>query len=183
MFFLRKSSLERLPVTMSGVRMGERVLQIGIDDRSLAGAIAAKVGLSGHAAFAVASEGKAAQARSAGATAGVLVDVQVTTLDTLPFAARCLRRRRRPRGRRIAAGARRRRGHRAAAREPSRAAQWRPHHRSSKAGARGIAGVLRSRARAASTRRQPSRRSRTAGFRAARPLAEREGYRFTEGLK
>jgi hypothetical protein len=23
----------------------------------------------------------------------------------------------------------------------------------------------------------------TAGFRAARPLAEREGYRFTEGLK
>src|SRR6188474_3391853 len=87
MFFLRKSNLERLPVAMSGVRMGERALQIGIDDRSLAGAIAAKVGLSGHAAFAVASDDKAAQARNAGAAAGVLVDVQASTLDTLPFAA------------------------------------------------------------------------------------------------
>ncbi len=44
MFFLRKSNLVRLPVVMSGVKMGERVLQIGIDDPSLAGAIAAKVG-------------------------------------------------------------------------------------------------------------------------------------------
>ena len=49
MFFLRKSGLEQLPVAMSGVRMGERALQIGIDDRSLAGVIAAKVGLSGSA--------------------------------------------------------------------------------------------------------------------------------------
>src|SRR5918993_5567672 len=87
MFFLRKSSLEQLPVAMSGVRMGERALQIGIDDRSVAGAIAAKVGLSGSAAFAVTSEGKAAQARTAGATAGLLVDVQLMSLDTLPFEA------------------------------------------------------------------------------------------------
>jgi hypothetical protein len=42
MFFLRKSSLEQLPVAMSGVRMGERALQVGIADRSIAGAIAAK---------------------------------------------------------------------------------------------------------------------------------------------
>ena len=30
--FLRKSRIEPLPVTMSAVRMGERVLQIGVDD-------------------------------------------------------------------------------------------------------------------------------------------------------
>ena len=83
MFFLRRSNLERLPVAMSGVRMGERALQIGIDDPSLASAIAAKVGLSGHAALAVNDDRTAAKARSAAATAGVLVDVLVTPLDSL----------------------------------------------------------------------------------------------------
>ena len=65
MFFLRKSKLERLPIVMSGVRTGERVLQIGVDDASLVGAIAAKVGLSGHAAIVVATERAAAAARAA----------------------------------------------------------------------------------------------------------------------
>ena len=56
MFFLRKSTLERLPVAMTGVRMGERALQLGIEDPSLVGAIAAKVGLSGHAVIVVRDE-------------------------------------------------------------------------------------------------------------------------------
>ena len=46
--------------------MGERVLQIGIDDPAIAGAIAAKVGVSGHAAIAVADERAAAAARNGG---------------------------------------------------------------------------------------------------------------------
>jgi SAM-dependent methyltransferase len=86
MFFLRRSNIERLPVAMSGVRMGERVLQVGIDDPSLAGAIAAKVGLSGHAALAVPDASYEARARAAAARAGALVDVQVTPFDALPFA-------------------------------------------------------------------------------------------------
>ena len=49
--FFRKSRVEPLPVTMSAVRMGERLLQIGIDDPGLASALAAKVGLSGNAAI------------------------------------------------------------------------------------------------------------------------------------
>lgn len=85
MFFLRKSTLERLPVAMSGVHMGERVLQIGVDDASLVGAIAAKVGLSGHAAVAVGDERQAARAHTAAAAAGALVDVQTTALAALPF--------------------------------------------------------------------------------------------------
>ena len=60
MFFLRKSTLERLPLVMAGARMGERALQIGVDDASLTGAIAAKVGLSGHAAVVVADAPAAA---------------------------------------------------------------------------------------------------------------------------
>ncbi len=39
--FLRKTRIEPLPVTMSAVRMGERVLQIGVDDPAVASAIAA----------------------------------------------------------------------------------------------------------------------------------------------
>ena len=85
--FLRKTKRrEPVPVTMSGVRMGERLLQIGIDDAAVAGAIAAKVGLSGNAAAAVADDAAAARARASATDAGVLVDVQVTPVDHLPFA-------------------------------------------------------------------------------------------------
>ncbi|HEX5110803.1 MAG TPA: class I SAM-dependent methyltransferase [Vicinamibacterales bacterium] len=85
--FLRKSVRPREPlaVAMSGVRMGERVLQIGIDDPALTGALAAKPGLSGHAAIAVGDEASAARARNAAAEAGALADVAVTPLDALPF--------------------------------------------------------------------------------------------------
>ena len=83
--FLRKSRVEPLPVTMSAVRMGERVLQIGVDDPAVASAIAAKAGLSGHAALAVADERDATRAQGAMANAGVLVDVQITPLTSLPF--------------------------------------------------------------------------------------------------
>jgi SAM-dependent methyltransferase len=65
--------------------MGERVLQIGVNDPLLAGTIAAKVGLSGHAAMAVADRAAADRANRGAADAGGLVDVQVTPLDTLPF--------------------------------------------------------------------------------------------------
>src|SRR4026208_1879758 len=85
--FLRKSRIEPLPVTMSAVRMGERVLQIGVDDPAVArgwrvlqsgvddpavaSAIAAKVGLSGNAAIAVTDDRDAARAHGAAANAGV----------------------------------------------------------------------------------------------------------------
>ena len=83
--FLRKSRIEPLPVTMSAVRMGERVLQIGIDDPAVASAIAAKVGLSGNAAIVVTDQRDAARAHGAATSAGVLVDVKVTPLAPLPF--------------------------------------------------------------------------------------------------
>jgi ubiquinone/menaquinone biosynthesis C-methylase UbiE len=87
--FLRKSKTHRDPlaVTMSGVRMGERVLQVGVDDPRTAGLIAAKVGLSGHAAMAVADENAATRAQAGIADAGGLVDLQTTSLDALPFDA------------------------------------------------------------------------------------------------
>ncbi len=177
MFFLRKPNLERLPVAMSGVRMGERVLQIGIDDASLAGAIAAKVGMSGHAAIAVTDDRQAARARAGAAAAGALVDVQ-TTEAALPFSGEAFdvvvlhaagvahafeqqgapllsdsRRVLRDGGRIVVIEGRRRgwfaRAHAAAAADP--------------------AAVLLALG--------------AAGFKAVRVLAEREGYRFLEAVK
>jgi len=84
--FLRKTKArEPLPITMTAVRMGERLLQIGIDDPDIAGAIAAKVGLSGTAALAVADDEGAARANAAAAQAGALIEVTVTPLDALPY--------------------------------------------------------------------------------------------------
>ena len=72
MFFLRKSKTdtEPLPMTMSGVRMGERLLQIGVDDPKLRRRDGAKVGLSGSASVAVSDEAAAARARGGAARRG-----------------------------------------------------------------------------------------------------------------
>jgi hypothetical protein len=83
----RAARLEPLPITMTGVRMGERLLQIGIDDSVTIGALAKKVGLSGVNALAVTSDAEARRAKSAADAAGVLIDVQVTQWNALPFDA------------------------------------------------------------------------------------------------
>jgi ubiquinone/menaquinone biosynthesis C-methylase UbiE len=85
--FLRRPRLTSapLPVTMSGVRMGERVLQIGIDDPAIAGGIASTVGISGEAAFVVADDRAAVKVRRALEKAAALAEVRVAPLDTLPF--------------------------------------------------------------------------------------------------
>jgi len=181
MFFLRKSRLERLPVAMSGVRMGERVLQIGVDDASLAGAIAAKVGLSGHAAIAVADERQAARARAGAAAAGALADVQMTALAMLPFADESfdviL----------LHAGAL---GHPLALADEPTAAMLGDSRRVLRVGGRIV--VIEGGAGGLLARVRPGRRAdpdaalaalATAGFKAARLLAEREGYRFLEAVR
>ena len=86
--FLRKSSVgvEPLAVTMSGVRLGERALQMGLDDPHIAAAIAAKTGLTGQATIVVTDETAATAARSAIADAGGLGDVHVVAaLHPLPL--------------------------------------------------------------------------------------------------
>jgi ubiquinone/menaquinone biosynthesis C-methylase UbiE len=87
--FLRKSSVgsEPLAVTMSGVRLGERALQVGLDEATIAASIAAKTGMTGQASLVVGDEAAAASARNAVADAGGLGDVVVVaSLHPLPFA-------------------------------------------------------------------------------------------------
>lgn len=72
-------------VAMSGVQMGDRMVQIGCSDANRLAAIASKVGLSGRAAAAVPSEADAARISRAAAQAGVLVETEVAPLGRLPF--------------------------------------------------------------------------------------------------
>lgn len=86
-FWLRKTQVGREPlaVAMSGVRLGERVLQLGIDDVRLAAAIAVRSGLSGYAAMAATDALQAARASRAGAQEGAALDIRVAPPDALPF--------------------------------------------------------------------------------------------------
>jgi ubiquinone/menaquinone biosynthesis C-methylase UbiE len=85
--FLRQSTVGREPlaIAMSGVRMGERLLQIGMDSPPVTSLLAAKPGLSGESSLVVPDEATAARARKAVSESGALVNVAVHTLDALPF--------------------------------------------------------------------------------------------------
>ena len=179
MFFLRKPNLEWLPVVMSGVRMGERALQIGVSDPALVGAIAAKVGLSGHAALVVDEERQAEKARGAAKKAGALIDVQLGPLDQLPYADASFD------VVVVHAGS-----SAPALTEPSGNSALREVARVLRDGGRVV--VIEGGSRGIMARRRTGDSAdpasvtealSTAGFKAARLLADREGYRFSEGLK
>ena len=71
----RGQAMDPLQVSMTGVRMGERFLQIGCADRALLAGLASKVGLSGNAAVAALHDGQVELAKSIGAKVGALIDV------------------------------------------------------------------------------------------------------------
>ena len=71
---------------MTGIKLGDRYLQIGCSDPSLLAAIGSKVGLSGRACVIVTSEEDAVRARRGAESGGVLVEIETTqNLDTFPF--------------------------------------------------------------------------------------------------
>jgi SAM-dependent methyltransferase len=170
--FLRKTRIEPLPVTMSAVRMGERVLQIGVDDPAVASAIAAKTGLSGSAAIVVTDERDAERAQTAMAHAGILVDVKVTPLASLPFENDSFDLVVVHAGRGASLDVLReshrvvRHGGRVMTVEGGPASGLTAMFKTPRPPESDVVGVLQ-----------------TAGFRSARLLAEREGYRFAEGMK
>jgi Methyltransferase domain len=83
--FRRMRAMDPLQVAMTGVRMGERYLQVFCSDATLTRGLATKTGLSGTAALAAPDDAQAARARSAASKAGVLIDVKVTPPATLPW--------------------------------------------------------------------------------------------------
>lgn len=83
--FRRMRSMDPLQVAMTGVRMGERCLQIFCSDLTLTRGLATKTGLSGVAALAARDERQAARAATAAKKAGVLIDVKITPTGVLPW--------------------------------------------------------------------------------------------------
>jgi SAM-dependent methyltransferase len=72
----RGAAMDPLQVSMTGVRMGERFLQIGCNDKALLAGLAAKVGLSGTAVVAAFDSNQAKLAESIGRKVGALIDVK-----------------------------------------------------------------------------------------------------------
>lgn len=82
--FRAKANPYMLIVGMAGVKMGDRILQIGCGDGGALAAVAAKVGLSGRAVAVVPDADSAERARRGAAAQGVLVEVELASDTALP---------------------------------------------------------------------------------------------------
>ena len=74
-----------LAVSMTGVKLGDRVAFVGCPDADRIAVIAAKVGLSGRAVAAVPDAAATARMNKAAANAGVLVDTDLADARSLPY--------------------------------------------------------------------------------------------------
>jgi ubiquinone/menaquinone biosynthesis C-methylase UbiE len=82
--FLKRQDPYALVKSMTGVKMGDRFVQVGCAHGGRLGAVAGKVGLSGRAVVVAPDEAAAARARKGAAEAGVLVEVEVAPPTRLP---------------------------------------------------------------------------------------------------
>src|SRR4051812_33728657 len=85
--FLKKGDPHLLIVGMTGVKMGDKFVQVGCAHGGRLAAVAAKVGLSGRAAVVAPDESSAARAQKAAEDAGVLVEIEIGPPTQLPLPA------------------------------------------------------------------------------------------------
>jgi ubiquinone/menaquinone biosynthesis C-methylase UbiE len=85
MRWLRKSQLDPLAVTMPGVKLGDRLLVLGVSDPALIGALAGKAGLTGRTVILDAAAAATAAAASAVERDGHLVESFTAPWSMLPF--------------------------------------------------------------------------------------------------
>ena len=174
-----------MALAMAGVRLGERLLDVGAAAANLFAEMAGKVGLTGRACAIVGSEAAGLRVKAAAAKAGVLAEVEVTSWPGLPVGD----------GEFDLAIVDETAGLLASLDWTSRVALAGEALRALRPGGRllvverlprGLLGVLKGQGRqSAGFQEQGGARSvlEHAGFRPVRVLAEREGQRFTEGWK
>lgn len=174
--------MDPLQVAMTGVRMGERYLQIFCSDTTLTRGLATKTGLSGAAALAAADEPQAARAKRAADKAGVLIDLKVGAVHAMDWPASTF----------DMVVVDNTGGDFSALSAAHRAATLRAAHTALRAGGRIECieslggGWLRSAPPLPADYVQAGGAEgalRAAGFKPVRVLAERDGYRFVEGLR
>jgi ubiquinone/menaquinone biosynthesis C-methylase UbiE len=83
--FSRRDDPYLLVVRMVGVKMGDRLVQVGCAHGGRLAAVAAKVGLSGRAVAIVPDEPSAARAQKGAASEGVLIEIQTAPATRLPL--------------------------------------------------------------------------------------------------
>ena len=163
-------SLDPLQVSMTGVRMGERFLQIGCHDRALLSGLAAKVGLSGMAAVAAFDQQQIKLADKVGTQVGALIEAKQIDDHDLPFESDHF----------DMVVVDDTNGRFGAIAEGSRRDYLRDARRTVRSGGRiEIVEGIKTRAQ----NYDPLRDLEAAGFKPVRVLAERDGFRFVEGLK
>jgi len=167
----RTRAMDPLQVSMTGVRMGERFLQIGCHDRALLAGLAAKVGLSGTAALAAFDDTEAKRAGGVGAKIGALIETHKIEGRALPFDSNQF----------DMVVVDDTNGRFAAIADDLRAGYLREALRAVRQGGRieVIEGVDGKRPHGYDILRDLG----TVGFKPVRLLAERDGFRFVEGLK
>jgi SAM-dependent methyltransferase len=85
--WIRRPDPYVLLVSMTGVKMGDRLVQVGCAHGGRLAAIAAKVGLTGRTVAVVPDEAAAARAAKGAADGGVLVDIETAPPTRLPIDA------------------------------------------------------------------------------------------------
>jgi SAM-dependent methyltransferase len=87
MAWFRKTTLDPLAVSMSGLKLGDRLLVLGCSDTALAAALARKVGLTGRACLVDESADRLNRAAVAVKQEGALVESFTSSMSALPFDA------------------------------------------------------------------------------------------------
>lgn len=179
--FQRRDDPYMLVTGMVGVKMGDRLAQIGCAHGGRLGAIAAKVGLSGQAVAFVTDEASAARARKGAADAGVLVEIETSSPVRLEAADEAF----------DVAVVDDTGGAMAMLRPELRVSAVRELLRILRPGGRAVViraiprggiGALLTRAQSGPSW-NANRSLEAEGFRAVRTLAERDGLAFVEGIK
>jgi SAM-dependent methyltransferase len=180
--FRRMRAMDPLQVAMTGVRMGEKYLQIFCSDTTLTRGLASKTGLSGVAALAAPDDRHAARAQAAADKAGALIDIKVSAFADLDW----------PDATFDMVVIDNTGGAFSSSPSDARAAGLAAVHRVLRPGGRveiieRLAGGLFGGAPASAADYAPGGGAegalRTAGFNPVRTLAEKDGFRFVEGLK
>jgi ubiquinone/menaquinone biosynthesis C-methylase UbiE len=85
--WFRKAASDPLAVTMTGVKLADRLLAVGVTDPPLIATLATKAGLTGRAAAVDADEARARQGGAAIEREGALVEIATAPWDNFPYDA------------------------------------------------------------------------------------------------